>query len=171
MLLRGRQPIPSRKQRLRARNSTRSNDLQDWDFPRTPISNITLSTDWQRTEWSPSKLDISFDQQGLFLQNQNLDLGWTATSRYRFGAEWRATPAWSFRAGYFRDPAGISSQSAALTNVVSVDQQFFTCGIGFERRHWRLNLGSQYAFGHENFPDRTLKRDNLSALVGLEYFL
>jgi len=136
-----------------------------------PISKVTLSADWQRTQWAPSRLDVAFEQQGLILQNENLSLGSSNTSRYRFGTEWRPSTEWSFRAGYFRDPGAVSDPAEALTNVVAVDQRFFTCGLSFTQPHWRLNLGSQYSSGHEDIGGRTLKRDNLSALVGIDYFI
>jgi long-chain fatty acid transport protein len=73
-----------------------------------PLDSLTLAADWQRTQWSATRVDIQYDQPDALLQNQNLDAGWSSTSRYRFGVEWRPLPSWSFRAGYFRDPRAVA---------------------------------------------------------------
>lgn len=136
-----------------------------------PRTHWTITADWQRSEWQSSRIDVSFVQPGLFLQNLNLDPEWTSSTRYRFGVEWRLAPAWSCRAGYFRDPAGTSFRSTSLTNLVTIDQRYFTLGAGYQQSRWRLNLGGQYSQGREDLPGRALRRDNVSILIGFEYFV
>jgi len=132
---------------------------------------LNFSTDWQRTEWSASDLNIQFNNPGVLLQNQDLNEGWTSTSRYRFGAEWTPVHAWSFRAGYFRDPRAVSFDSEALTQLVDTDLHYYTAGFSFSHNRWRWSLGEQYAVGTEQLGDRTLRKEATSTALGVEYAL
>jgi long-chain fatty acid transport protein len=133
------------------------------------LPELTLTADWQRTQWSAMRVDIQFDQPGIILQNQQMDPGWSSTNRYRFGVEWRPSHAWSVRAGYFRDPRAVSFQSEALTQIIDADQRYYTAGLGYQKGHWRVNLDSQYSYGQEQLSSRTLKREANSQGLEIEY--
>jgi long-subunit fatty acid transport protein len=138
-------------------------------FLATPT--LTLAADWQRTQWSASRIDIGFDQPGALMQNQSLNPGWSSTSRYRFGLEWRPVERWSFRGGYFRDPQAVSFASQSLTQLVDVNLHYYTAGVSYRFMHWRLSLTEQYAKGQEVLDARTLSREASSTVLGVEYFL
>jgi long-chain fatty acid transport protein len=136
-----------------------------------PWDSVTLAGDWQRTAWSPTRVSIQYDQQDALLQNQNLDAGWTSTSRYRFGAEWRPLKAWSFRAGYFRDPRAVSFDSEALTQLIDADLHYYTAGLSFTHGRWRWSFAEQYAVGSEQLGDRSLSKEATSTALEVEYAL
>jgi long-chain fatty acid transport protein len=136
-----------------------------------PIDSLTFSTDWQRTEWRASRQDITFDQPGLILQNQEFDPGWSSTSRYRFGMEWRAARAWSVRAGYFRDPRAVSFDSQALTSLIDPDIGYFTSGISFSHASWRASLTNIIGSDQEVVGDQVLKKEVNSFILEFDYFI
>lgn len=130
---------------------------------------LTLAADWQRTRWNASRIEISIDQPGALLQNQHLDPGWMSTSRYRFGLEWKASQAWSVRAGYFRDPRAVSFESQALTSLVDADLRYYTAGVSYQRGRWRWTFGEQFAVGSEEIGSRKLRKQASSTAGGVEY--
>ncbi len=135
-----------------------------------PTRAMTLCADWQRSEWNASRLDIRFDHPGALLQNQDMDLGWSSTNRYRCGVEWRATDRWSLRGGYFRDPRAVSFETQALTELIDVDLSYFTAGLSYARERWRASIGSFYAQGREDVAGQTLERGAMSYLVEMEFY-
>jgi long-chain fatty acid transport protein len=137
-------------------------------FLATPA--LTLAADWQRTQWSASRLDIGFDQPGALMQNQSLDAGWSSTNRYRFGLEWRPLERWSFRAGYFRDPQAVAFPSQSLTQLIDVNQHYYTAGFSYRINRWRWTVAEQYSYGKEVFGGQTLRREATSSALAIEYF-
>jgi long-chain fatty acid transport protein len=135
-----------------------------------PFDCVTISADWQRTEWNATREDTQFDQPGLLLQNQNFDPGWVSTSRYRFGAEWRLNETWSLRAGYFRDPQAVALGSQALTGIIDPDLKYYTSGISFHRARWGASLTSQTGSGKTVVAGRTLRKEVDSWVSELDYF-
>jgi long-chain fatty acid transport protein len=134
------------------------------------LPSVTLAADWQRTEWNATRVDIHFDRPDLLLQNQNLDAGWTSTSRYRFGIEWAASSRWSFRGGYFRDPRAVSNPSEALTQLIDADLQYVTFGASYRMAHWRWTVGEQLASGRESVGTRDIRKEASSTSLQGEYF-
>jgi long-chain fatty acid transport protein len=134
-----------------------------------PTRSITLSADWQRTQWAATRFDVRFDNPGVALQNQNFHQGWESTSRYRFGAEWRPFESWSFRAGYFRDPRAVAFESQALTGLIDPDTYFITAGLGYQRRRWHVNVGNQFGLGEERLGSRLLQKQVLAFVTEFAY--
>src|SRR5882724_6969961 len=135
-----------------------------------PWPSLTLAADWQRTEWSAWRQKVQFDQQGLILQNQDINPGWMSTSRYRLGAEWRVGKGWSVRAGYFRDPRAVSFESQALTGLIDPDAHYFTSGLGYRWAHWQLSLSNQYGANSENVDGRIIRKEVNSFMTEVDYF-
>jgi len=135
-----------------------------------PWPTLTLAVDWQRTLWSATRTDIAFDQQGPALHDQTANPGWASTTRYRFGAEWRPWSAWSFRAGYFRDPQAVALGSQALTGIIDPTIRYFTSGLSYHQAHWQLSLTNQYGRGTIVTADRTLRKDVVSWITEWDYF-
>jgi len=135
-----------------------------------PMTSLTCAVDWQRTEWSATRTDIRFDQQGLLLQNQNFNPGWRSTNRYRFGLEWRPVNAWSFRGGFFRDPQAVSTRAQALTTLIDPDSRFFTSGLSFHHASWQISISSQNGTGKMVVDGRNIKKEVNSLTTGFDYF-
>ena len=136
-----------------------------------PWTTLTLSADWQRTEWSAWRQKVQFDQQGLILQNQDINPGWASTNRYRFGAEWRAWKGLSVRAGYFRDPRAVSFESQALTGLIDPDAHYVTSGISYRWTRWQIDLSNQYGASTENVDGIVIRKEVNSFTTQLDYFL
>jgi long-chain fatty acid transport protein len=133
------------------------------------LPTLMLAADWQRTQWSASRVDVSFDTPGMSLQNQRLDPGWNSTSRYRLGLEWKPVKAWGVQLGYFRDPRAVSFETQSLTQLVDVDLRYYTAGFTYQRGSWRWSFGEQYAVGSEQLGSRKLRKEATSTAVSIGY--
>jgi len=133
------------------------------------IPTVVFSADWQRTAWSESRLGLSFDSPGFLLQNQSMDRSWEDSDRYRFGMEWTFRPQWSVSAGYFRDPQVVPYSQQSLTNFVDVPTRYYTTGLSWDRRRWRVSVSAQYMKGSASVGTQTFKREAFNWTTQLDY--
>jgi len=111
-------------------------------------SNLILTADWQRTDWSAFDIDIEYDTPGLALVDQDYSADWRDSNRYRLGVEWKPVLRWAFRAGYFFDESPLPDKSVSLSNIVGIDRHNVTLGVGYECwDDWFINLILGHARG------------------------
>jgi long-chain fatty acid transport protein len=134
-----------------------------------PHPAVTLSADWQRTEWRPTRQKVEFDQPGVLLASQDFEMGWRSTSRYRFGAEWQVRPAWTIRAGTFRDPRAVSFESQALTGLVDPDVRYYTSGFSYRHARWEMSVANHFGSGEEVLGTRVLRKEVISTMLQLAH--
>ncbi len=119
-----------------------------------PTTNLTLTADWQRTDWSTFDIDIEYDTPGVALANQDYSSDWRDSDRYRLGIEWKPALRWAFRAGYFFDESPLPSKSVSLSNIVGVDRHNLTLGVGYEWcNDWFVDLVLGHAWGDREVND------------------
>jgi len=111
-------------------------------------TNLILTGDWQRTDWSTFDIDIAYDTPGMALVNQDYSADWHDSNRYRAGLEWRPVLRWALRAGYFFDESPLPDKSVSLSNIVGVDRHNVTLGAGYEwRDSWFIDTVLGYSWG------------------------
>lgn len=117
-------------------------------------TNLILTADWQRTDWSTFDIDIDYDTPGLALVDQDYASDWRDSNRYRAGVEWRPILRWALRAGYFFDESPLPDKSVSLSNIVGVDRHNITLGAGYEwRDSWFIDLVLGHAWGDREVDD------------------
>lgn len=113
-----------------------------------PGTNLVLTADWQRTNWSETRIDVDYDVEGALLTDKDYSTDWHDSNRYRIGLEYMPTKKWSLRAGYFFDECPLPEKSVSFSNIVSVDRQNVTLGIGHNYNdNWSLDFIYLYAWG------------------------
>ena len=117
-------------------------------------TNLILTADWQRTDWSAFDIDIEYDTPGLALTDQDYSADWSDSNRYRLGVEWKPILRWAFRAGYFFDESPLPDKSVSLSNIVGVDRHSVTLGVGYEWcNDWFVDLILAHAWGDREVDD------------------
>ncbi len=113
-------------------------------------TDLVLTADLNRTDWSKQKKEVTYSQQGTFLKNKNESLGWKDVNKIRLGAEWTVNDAWKLRAGFFTDPSPVPDKAVSLTNLIDIDREWYTIGAGYIKGDWQIDMGIQH-----NDADRT----------------
>ncbi|HEX5725140.1 MAG TPA: outer membrane protein transport protein [Longimicrobiaceae bacterium] len=112
-----------------------------------PLDRLELLFDWQRTGWSSfDQLDVDFENPAT--PDRTIDLGYSDTNTYRFGAEFAATDALALRAGFRYNEAATPRATPLLPEN---ERNVYTLGLGY--RHNR-RLSADLAFQHVVQPDR-----------------
>ncbi len=129
---------------------------QDFTHPATwgiglafrPKDNLTLTADFQRTNWSSFRIDVKFDNPGVALHDKDYSADWKDSNRYRVGAEYRPNQRWSLSCGYLYDESPLPDTSVSLTNIVDVDRHSIDVGAGYKWRisNWKLQTDIRYAY-------------------------
>lgn len=123
-----------------------------------PTSKLTLTCDWNYTDWTTFKKEIDFDTSDqTFLKDtpdEEKDLDWKAVDKIRLGLEYKPNNTWSFRAGFFTDPSPVPDKALNITNLAGIDtdRNFWTVGSSYNYKRWQFDLG----FIHTK-SDRTVK--------------
>jgi long-chain fatty acid transport protein len=113
-----------------------------------PRTNLILTADWQRTNWSESRIDVDYDVEGAVLTDKDYSADWHDSNRYRFGLEYMPSRKWSLRAGYFFDECPLPEKSVSFSNIACIDRQNITFGIGHNwNNDWRLDFIYLYSWG------------------------
>ncbi|MFB0520371.1 MAG: OmpP1/FadL family transporter [Desulfatiglandales bacterium] len=126
-----------------------------------PMTNLTLTADFQRTNWSEFKIDVDYDIEGTALTDKDYSADWKDSNRYRFGVEYKPTERWSLRGGYFFDESSLPDKSVSFSNIADVDRHNIILGTGYEwKKSWKLELLYGYSWG-----DRTANSVDYSQRV------
>ena len=142
-------------------------------FAFVPISSWTLTTDWEGTDWTPTREEVQFAQPGFILQNQDFDAGWRFVNRARAGTEYRwnygAGQQLLFRAGYTWDPSAVPDSAVSITNLVDVSRNVYTLGLGWHVGAWEPQVGFAYAVGSRTVSGVDYKQVDRLLTVGFQY--
>lgn len=112
-----------------------------------PTSKITLTCDWNHTDWTTFKKEIDFDTPDqTFLKDtpdEEKDLDWKAVDKIRLGLEYRPNNIWSFQAGFFTDPSPVPDKALSMTNLggIDMDRNFYSAGASYNHQNWQFDLG------------------------------
>ena len=105
-----------------------------------PTDRLQLSFDWNRVDWTkfywpPGR--VKYDRQGALLRSVNNDPGWFPADSYRMGVEYRLSPEWTWRAGYYKETTGgFPEEAENITYTVSGDMQIVNTGVSYRWRNW-----------------------------------
>lgn len=114
-------------------------------------SNLTLMLDYKRIFYSTigsvgnsSAIPLPFGASG------GPGFGWHDVDVVKVGAEWRASPAWTFRAGYAHNTNPIKSTDVTL-NIIApgVTTDHITGGFSYQmNRNWAFDFAGAYVPKH-----------------------
>ncbi len=138
-----------------------------------PTKNVTLTTDWEGTDWTPMRVESRFDQPGVILQDQNFNAGWRFTHRAKAGAEYKRhyqpRKHVAFRGGYMWDPYAIPAEAESLTNFVDTNRNYYFVGVGWRINNWEPGIGFCYDSGSRAADGIEYKRVDRLLTVGFHY--
>jgi long-chain fatty acid transport protein len=118
-----------------------------------PIEKFTLTFDVQWTQWSTlDEVALKLDDQtwGLILDEEDTKLAfrWKDTTQIRFGAEYRFSPKFALRAGYYNDPGPAPDETR--NNLLPItDFNSFAGGFGYNINGVVIDLTIEYLGGKE----------------------
>jgi long-chain fatty acid transport protein len=135
-----------------------------WDM--TPAA--TLMVDYKRIfystiasvgnpSWMPGP-QYSCDPSFCFGANGGAGFGWHDVDVFKVGVEWRASPAWTLRAGYAHNTNPIKSPDVTL-NILApgVVTDHFTGGFSYKMSpNWTLDFAGAYVPRHSVSGTETL---------------
>jgi long-chain fatty acid transport protein len=117
-----------------------------------PNDKLTFTADAQYTDWKEMDiLPINFSNAGwqlFFKEGADLTLRWDSKVQVRFGVEYKVSPSFALRGGYYYDP---SPSPKATMNILlpELSYNFFTIGFGYKTNKINLDVCLEYAFGKE----------------------
>jgi len=114
----------------------------------TPKPKLSLTIDWQRTNWSEFKIDVDYNTEGVALIDKNYSADWKDSNRYRLGVEYRPTKNWVLRGGYFFDESPLPDKSVSFSNIADLDRHNLTLGAGYQWKNgWQFDFLYAYSWG------------------------
>ncbi|MCK4533016.1 outer membrane protein transport protein [bacterium] len=163
---------------LRLGIDERTNYTQKFNYPATygigiignPLRKLTLSFDWQATDWTKIKRDIDFDNDsGAAFVDFDENLKWEKTERIRIGGEYNFDKNFAARIGFYTDPTPVPDEQVSLTNVLDVDRNNITFGGGYSEKDWQVDIGYIYGWGSKTINEVRYKKEVGSFQVAFSY--
>lgn len=152
---------------------------QKFNYPATygigmvynPLVKLTLSCDWQGTDWTKVRRDVDFDDNSIvtFDKDYDEDLEWKKTGRFRIGGEYNFNENFIARLGFYTDPTPLLDEQVSLTNVLDVDRNGITFGGGYREKDWQIDIGYLYAWGEKTINNVEYERKDSSLQIALSY--
>ncbi len=134
------------------------------------LEKLTLTADWQRSDWSVFRTDVSFDQPGLLLQDQAYDEDWKDSNRYRLGCEFMVNPGWALRGGFMYDESPMPGKSISLAYIPDVDRKNVTLGTGFALgERVKLDVLGAYSWGNRHARGAKFEQRIWAGSLGATY--
>jgi len=126
-----------------------------------PTDKLTIAFDVQYTKWSeldeiPAETDEAMWNMNLgtgsIIEGATYELMWDDATQIRVGFDYKVSDTFSFRAGYYNDPA---PSPATTLNILlpSIDYNVFTIGFGYHTEKLVLDAGLEYLSGSDRDAD------------------
>lgn len=134
-----------------------------------PVEGLVLTADVQWTGWSSVKelktsyLDPFWAQMMAMSGYDRLRLDWMSRFQVRFGVEYRLTPEFSVRAGYYSDPAPVPDYTMNVL-LPNFDFNSFNLGAGYDWKGLSISWGIEFLTGKKR--DVTFEELVLNGTVG-----
>jgi len=117
-----------------------------------PNDKLTFTADAQYTDWKEMDIiPITFANAGwqlFFKDGADLTLRWEDKIQVRFGVEYKVSPSFALRGGYYHDPSP-SPRSTMNILIPELSYNFFTIGFGYNTNKINLDFCLEYAIGKE----------------------
>ena len=119
----------------------------------TPIEQFTLTFDVQWTQWSKLEevaITLSDQTWGLILEEEDTKLAfrWKDKAQIRFGAEYRFSPKFALRAGYYNDPGPAPDETRNILLPIT-DFTVVAAGFGYNINGIVIDFAVEYLAGKE----------------------
>ncbi len=117
-----------------------------------PVEGLILTADVQWTGWSSlnelktSYLDPFWAQMMAMSGYDRLKLDWKSRFQVRFGVEYRLTPEFSVRAGYYSDPAPAPDYTMNVL-LPNFDFNSFNLGASYDWKGLSISWGIEFLAG------------------------
>ena len=123
-----------------------------------PMDNLTFTADIQYTHWK--RIDVIKTTYTNSIWNllmttsgkDTMPMYWQNATQIRFGAEYKADEALSFRAGYYIDPSPAPDTTMNIL-LPNYDFNVLTFGLGYNLNGLQIDLGFEYLMGKERSID------------------
>ena len=113
---------------------------------------------------SASQLNVSED-------SPTFDPGWRNTERWRFGTEYKPfSKGLALRAGYYFDPSPIPDKAVSLSNIIELDREVITVGVGYEWESAQIDLTYLYTNGSANIAGVDYEKTVNSIQAAVSYW-
>lgn len=117
-----------------------------------PNEKLTFTADVQYTNWKKMEgIPMSFTNAGwilFFEDGANLELEWKDTVQIRLGMEYKVSPKFALRAGYYSDPSP-SPKSTQTILLPEIPYNFITAGFGYNTAKITLDFSIEYGIGKD----------------------
>jgi len=123
-----------------------------------PVENLILTADVQYTHWkiidiiSTDYTDTIWSALMTASGKDKMPMHWNNATQIRFGAEYKASEALAFRAGYYFDPSPAPDKTMNIL-LPNYDFNVLTLGVGYNMNGLRIDLGFEYLMGKERIID------------------
>jgi len=117
-----------------------------------PIDGLTITADVQYTNWGKmDSIPVQYTNAGwiaFFEADGAIQQDWKDAVMLRFGVEYKITPGFALRAGYYYDPSPgpVETQNILLPEMT---YNWFTAGIGYSSSRFNVDLGVEYGIGKD----------------------
>jgi long-subunit fatty acid transport protein len=115
-----------------------------------PTDKLTLTGDWEITDWTELNRKLVFSEQGALIRNLDIDWQWRCSNQLSCGAEYEFTPYLALRGGVRYDESPQEKNTVSMTNVLDVDQTWFTTGLGLHNYVCDIYLGFAFTYAHDD---------------------
>lgn len=117
-----------------------------------PNDKLTITADAQYTNWKKmTTIALVFDNptiQAIIGERANYELHWKDTVQLRFGIEYKVSPTFALRAGYYFDPDPTKNATQSIL-LPEITYNWITLGFGYQSEHFGVDVGFEYGFGKE----------------------
>lgn len=134
-----------------------------------PKFELVITADWHRTDWSKQKKEMYFSSQGNFLKNTDKSVDWKDINKIRVGTEYQLNDTFTIRGGLFIDPSPVPDKAISLTNLIDIDRTFYTCGAGFKKNNWQIDMGIIYSKGDRTVESVKYEKKTFSLHTSFNY--
>lgn len=131
---------------------------------------LTFTVDWQRSDWSFYRTNVTFNDPGVLLQDASFDEDWKDSNRYRVGCEYMLNPVVALRTGFMYDESPLPAKSVSLAHIADVDRKTVTLGGGTQLgENWKFDALIAYAWGDRDARGAEFEQRIWAGSLGATY--
>lgn len=106
--------------------------------------------DWHGSDWSRMRVKTNFKRQGKGLVNQQKDLHWKRSNRFRLGTEYRLSKKWRLQGGYFYGSPSLPEEVVSVTSNIDTHLHSAYIGASYEQGNWSVDMTAGYRTGNRD---------------------